>query len=218
MLIGSYAREDASPQSDIDILTILRRMVPRRRLTTLLPKGRLARKVSILPMTANMFRLRYKMGGLFIRHVVDEGKLLYDDGLYHHLTRIPMPDSRNDSTRELETIRRRVELYSDPSIFNGLYLDFYVRIYRLATETMIISSALRGNPIYNKHEALKEFIRSHPTLKSEATNLARLEPFYSLGVRHSEGKLPFSPVNTRLSEVRKVVSDLERVVEVVQAE
>jgi predicted nucleotidyltransferase len=218
LLIGSQARGDVTPQSDIDIVVVLKSMVSLRKLSESLPQHPFTTRVSILPFADTMFRFRYKLGSLFIRHVVEEGRLLYDDGFYKRLRENPLPNSRKDSMRELEGIRRRLELYNDPSMFNGLYMDYLIRIYRLATEIMIISSALRGKPIYNKREALGEFIRAHPSLEREARSLARLEPFYMVGVRHSNRRLPFSPTNTEESEITGAVSNLRKVLGAVQYE
>src|SRR5205809_982801 len=152
-LFGSYARGDQDESSDIDILVITHGEKLLSEILSLVPDLEIKTKLSLAPYSSSIFVALYKSGSLFVKHLITEGKLLYDDGFYTTLSRQPFPDSFEDSVRELNLIKDRLTLYSDLSIFNGLLFDFYTRIYLMTCDLAIVGLALRNEPQFNKSKA-----------------------------------------------------------------
>jgi predicted nucleotidyltransferase len=215
ILIGSVSRGDYNETSDIDLVIITDIDVPVAEITQGLPKSEFEERLSILPYWKPLFRKRYLWGNLFIRHVVEEGKVQFDRGFYEELLKAPFRDSREETRFELELVKKRLYTYNNLKLFNNLFIDFFTRIYRLSAETVIVGVALAGKPEFNKHDAFKRFAEVYPEARKEIKDLERLEPFSLAVTRAANIKLPFSPIGSS-REAQKTVSELKKVIEVVE--
>jgi predicted nucleotidyltransferase len=217
LLIGSVSRGDYNETSDIDLVVITDVDVPMAKITRGLPKSELEeRRLSILPYRKSLFRKRYLWGNLFIRHVVEEGKVLFDTGFYEELLKAPLSDSSEETRFELELVKKRLYMCNNNlKAFNNLFIDFFTRMYRLSAETAIVGVALAGKPEFNRHDAFKRFAEVYPGVRKEIKDLERLEPFSLAVTRGADVKLPFSPIGSS-REARKSVSELKKVIEVVE--
>lgn len=177
ILIGSHARDDYNEFSDVDIVIIINKNLEEKMFSDLVSNSSLANKFSLLPYNREIFKLMYRHGNLFVRHVVTEGKILYDNGFLSKLKREPLPSSYNDSKRELDSIKNRLNLYDNPIIFNNLYVDSISRIYKIFSGMVITALGIKNEPQFNKEKALERFLKLYPNLKEDILSLNELKPF-----------------------------------------
>jgi len=177
ILTGSYARGDFDKSSDIDIVLITQREASRRELFSRLPASPIRSLVSLHPISSASFVTMYQNGNLFVRHVITEGKTLFDRGFYRSLRRDPMPFSNREMFREWDLTKKRLELYSDADIFNYLFKECLSRIYHMACRIAIVASAIDGNPTFNKETAFGRLIRSYPKCGKDVSQLMTLRRF-----------------------------------------
>jgi predicted nucleotidyltransferase len=212
-LIGSYARKDYSEYSDIDILLITSKDIKRSEILRYIDSSVLKNKLSLLPYSKMRFTEMYKNGNLFVRHVMAEGELLFDDGFVKELNKEPFPSTRNDSLKELSSIKERLKFYNDPSIFNNLFSDCFYRIYRLFSRVMIIGVALRNEYEFNRHKAIKRLIELYPFLKDDVLSLEKLEK-YSFKANMIKDK---DSTTMSESDVQENVAKLKKVIEFIES-
>jgi predicted nucleotidyltransferase len=79
ILFGSFARGDATPGSDIDLLLVLESdpRLPRDRIPDFLPTG-LPAGVDVIPLTRSELYERLAAGDAFLARVLSEGEVLFD--------------------------------------------------------------------------------------------------------------------------------------------
>ena len=79
ILFGSYARGEATPDSDVDLLVVLHfRVTSFRKSLEILNALDIRFPVDLLARTPTDVRVRYKELDPLIRDAIDEGKVLYD--------------------------------------------------------------------------------------------------------------------------------------------
>lgn len=159
----------------------------------------------------------YLKGSLFVRHVITEGRTLYDNGFLTQLKKEPLRNSYADSLRELESIKKRLKLYEKPSIFKDLYVDCLSRVYRIFLEVVTVAVALKDEPIFNREKALTHFLRAYPSVAEDVQALESLRPFAMarMGVfKYRSESLP----KLSLREIEEIIARLWEIIKVVESE
>jgi len=131
ILIGSQARGDPHIYSDIDLLVISKSVLERRWFYSLLPCEMNIKELSILPYTTSIFTQLHNEGSLFIAHVLNEGKILYDDGYFTDLKMLPFKIQRESILLQWDIIKQRISLYDNLSIYGEVFVDCSLYAYTL---------------------------------------------------------------------------------------
>jgi len=215
ILVGSYARGDFVSSSDIDIVAITKRSTTSRQIRNMVPILAANPRLSVYPYSRDIFRMRYRLGDLFIRHVIEEGEVIYDDGSYRRLLEEPFPKNSEQALRELELVKKKLGTF-ELKAFNRLYLDYLAQLYALSVQTAIAALILAGHPEYNKRRMFKQMARLYPKVKTESANLERLAPFALAATKGLHQKMPFPPVGSE-KEVKASVSSLKKVIDEVES-
>jgi predicted nucleotidyltransferase len=215
VLFGSYARDDYHEYSDVDFLIITETVTRRSDILSGLPASPVKDRLNLSTFTTTVFTAMYRSGAIFVRHVLTEGKILHDNGFLKALVAEPFPDSKQYCLNELTLVKNCLGLYQDLVIFDNHYRDMLLPIWRLARQAVGVGVALKGNPVYNKSEAIKRFVQLYPALKGDVAILRKLEPFSLL--TQDRVKLPFDPTGAT-RQVKESLSSLGRIVQFVEQE
>ena len=215
ILIGSYSRGDNTEYSDLDLVIVSASSLPRSSFYSLLPLRLRTRELSLLPYPWDVFKDLYYEGALFMAHVVTEGKVLYDDGYFATLTRIPFKVSVNSLLLQWRMLKHRVELFDDMSIYGRVFVDCLSHLYSILKNVAIIALALGGELEFNKSRALETFVSKYPKLRRDITELRRLQSFHLIWHKSAPVVEPFVPLKCRkLTET--YVDRLKRVIATVE--
>lgn len=210
-LLGSVARGNASPESDVDLLLITRGATRPSRLMRRLPPGLRQERLSLLCFSMERWEEEVERGALFLHHVRLEGEALHDPdgvlggGLASVADRLP------DVAGELETLRRRLRLYRDLSRLNGRHLFALAHLYSIGKAAAIARCIQLDEPTFVKEEALESLASREPSLAVAAETVTRLRPFYDVTRGRLGVSLPFEPVDAD-DEIRHAVVAIEQLV------
>lgn len=214
LLFGSYARGDTNPTSDVDVLMITKKEIPRTEIMHSLPESPIKNKLKISIYSPSFFQTMYQNGALFVYHILSESKIIFDDGFIESLRKIPFPLSLADCQNELRLLKVVLSLYEDPTPFNNSFANAYSRLYSILGRVIILGVALRTKPIFNKKKALERFLPLYPSTAENVNALTELEPFTGLMSENYSG-LPFSPEGTP-DRFYSYVLKLKEVIDVVE--
>jgi len=189
-LLGSTARGDAEPGSDIDLLAVVdaRRHVKDVRSRALRVLG--VRKVQTKVL--DEARLAEILGGrsTFAVHVLREAVIVHDEG--HRFARLRAQHSPDAPVRaDPAALRRRLELYGDLDWCQGLYLYSLADCYSIGRAAAYALLGQRGNFEFSAGKALARVAEEWSDLRPAAERIARLRPFFVLADRDVRGPLPF---------------------------
>jgi predicted nucleotidyltransferase len=203
VLIGSFARGDSAPLSDIDLVVVTKTAVSGRLLAAALPQSELKRSLALLPSSELSFKVKYRRGDRFLRNVVEDGKVLYDDGFYEGLLREPFPDSRLSSVREIEDAKRYLSLFASPTVFNRRYMHCLPVLRFLSIKVIMAAVELAGRHDSSKRAAVQRFVELYPSHEAEARRLSSPEGYGS-------------DSTASMSEATRAIASLKRLVDAVE--
>ena len=208
-LVGSVARGDARPDSDIDLLVIATKRLARSTLLQRLPAALCEENWSFLVYTDTAWLRDAQEGSLFIEHVRLEGETLYDanrvldEGLEALARRGPDPSA------DLQRRLRQVRLYRDPARLNGQHLFALSHLYAIGKAVAIARCAQLGKTTFVKDDALRSVAELRPEVSAEAEIISRLRPFYDRTGGRDSGRVPFEPVNAE-AEIQRAIAAIQR--------
>lgn len=208
-LVGSVARGDARPDSDIDLLVIATKRLARSTLLRRLPVALREENWSFLIYTDTAWLRDAREGSLFIEHVRLEGETLHDadgvleEGLEALARRGPDPSA------ELQRRLRQVRLYRDPARLNGQHLFALSHLYAIGKAVAIARCSQLGKTTFVKDDALRSMAELRPEVSAEAEVISRLRPFYDRTGGRDSGRVPFEPLNAE-AEIERAVAAIER--------
>lgn len=189
-MLGSVARGDACPDSDIDIMVITGRPLRRSQLMERIPKESRDARLSLLPVSEERWKYASRCGSLFVHHALLEGVSLYDPhdvlqaGFRCAASKAP------DVDREVERQLAKLRLYRDPRRLNGQHLFALSHVYAIGKAIVIARCTELGNPTFVKDEAFQRLTDLRPGLAPALQLVAGLRPFYDL-THGRERRLPF---------------------------
>ena len=207
-LVGSVARGDARPDSDVDLVVVCER--PVRELVAGLPDIiRDDDHLSLICRTPDQVREMAFGGSLFLYHVRTEGKVLHDpDGfladVFDATARVPL-DTKGEIRRRAAGLRH----YRHLERFGNRYLFALADLYAIGKGIAVAWCAELEQPTFVKSDALAIVARTRPALRSEIAIIEQLRPFYDTTRGHRAQLLPFDPIGAR-SEVERAVRAVTR--------
>ncbi len=181
----------------------------------LLPSRLRLDEVSILPYPSNVFTGMYAEGTLFMAHVVNEGRIVYDDGYYEALERVPFKISAESVLTQWNMLKLRMALFDDLSIYGRVFVDCLSHLYSILKNVAIIALAMKGQFEFNKRKALSRFASEFPELKEDVNELCQLRSFYLIWHKSASIPQPFEPLNCRektqvfLTRLRRIIEKVE---------
>jgi predicted nucleotidyltransferase len=189
-VLGSTARGDAEPGSDIDLLAVVdaRSHVKDVRRRALCALG--ARKVQTKVL--DEARLAEILGGrsTFAVHVVREAVIVHDEG--HRFARLRAQHSPDAPVRaDPAALRRRLDLYDGLDWCQGLYLYCLADCYSTGRAAAYALLGQRRIFEFSAGKALARVADEWPDLRPAAERIACLRPFFVLADRDVHEPLPF---------------------------
>ncbi len=211
-LIGSVARGDDRPDSDVDVLVVVRERQTPSELLAQLPKRLRSQRLALICKSRHALAQMAQDGSLFLAHARMEGRLAYDpEGLlqaaFDVSTRTPL-----DISRELRSRAASLRHYRHLDRFGGNFLFALAHLYGLGKGAAIARSAQAGTPTFVKSNALEELASDHPELREDVKVIQRLRPFYDLTRGHSVATLPFSYIDA-VNETHQAVEAVRHLAE-----
>jgi predicted nucleotidyltransferase len=201
-LLGSAARGDAGPGSDLDLLAMVdaRRHVKdvRRRVSRALGAGRVPTS-KVQTKILDEARLAEILAGrsTFAVHVLREAVIVHDED--HRFAQLRAHHSPDTPVRaDPAALRRRLELYNDLDWCQGLYLYCLADCYSTGRAAAYELLGQRGIFEFSAGKALERVADEWPEQGSAAECIARLRPFFLLAGRDVHEPLPFPYRDRRL--------------------
>ena len=189
------ARNNFRDSSDIDLLLITSHEIRSRELKKRIPKTLLPKEgiINFSIYSEARFSSAYKKGSLFLAHLVNEGKVLYDNGFYEHLRQEVFEPSEQKMRTKLKVLKMKLEIADDLRKYNNLYVGLLADFFTISKILAFNVLAMSGEAVFDKKKAFFQLAEKHPHYKEEIYKLYGLEPFF---LRNSKGvseSLPFSP-------------------------
>jgi len=147
-------------------------------------------------------------------HVLQEGSILYDDGLVSSTSR-NYEVSTEDLLLQWRIAKSRAESLGNLSVYGNIFVDPLSRLYPLAKKICILALAFRGEFLFNRHSVYYAMIREFPDLADNLRELYGLRPFAIAWKRPIRTSLPFAPVNCR-RETERLRDLLKQVIDRVE--
>jgi len=211
LLIGSYSRGDNSKTSDIDVVVISEAGHSVAELNAQLPESSYAQRVSLLPISASIFRTMYRNGNLFARHIVKEGRVIYDNGFLESIKKEMLPESKKDALRALKVAKERLTIYHNIEAFNNYHVYPASRLFSTLRQVVVAGVAIKGEAVFSQGEAVTRFLQYYPETRPDIERLLKLRP-YALMVSRHRAHPAQPPRKMSASNLRLMVDSLERVV------
>jgi predicted nucleotidyltransferase len=188
-LIGSTARGDAGPGSDIDVLAVVdagshvkevrlhavRAIGDRRVQTKVLAEERLA---EVLAGRSS-----------FAVHVLREAVVVHDEDSGFERLRAQHPRDAPIHA-DPDALRGRLELYADLDWCQGQYLYCLADSYSAGRAAAYALLTAQGIFEFSAPKALSQLARERPDLRDAARRIAALRPFFLLATRDIREPLP----------------------------
>jgi nucleotidyltransferase-like protein len=194
-LVGSVARGDARPDSDIDLLVVAEQKMRRHDLLAKMCPAARDPRLSFISYSLEGLMAEAASGSLFLHHVRLEGVTLHDRaGMLRNALNIAAsrpPDVAAEIQRQL----KRLRLYREPERLNGEHLFALAHLYAIGKGIAIARCVALHEPVFVKAEALKVVAEHHPELADDVAAIVELEPFYDLTRDRPRAALPFRPTN-----------------------
>jgi hypothetical protein len=187
VVIGSVARGEAQPESDLDLLLLTHSTRLLSRFYARISRLRLPRPLSIITYSPEVFEDFWREGSLFVFHVLTEGRTLWDTGPLRSLSRCSFRLKR-DFQEDIATQAARLDVFRDPRPFRGNYLNAYARLFPIYKNTVFFSLAQAGIPVFDKGVALDLFYCLHPSLAPLQSRLNTLQAYYREATRAPKAK------------------------------
>ncbi len=214
IVIGSVARGDNVPTSDLDLLILT---TSKARLTSYYSMPSVVKTtppINIITYTPRDFKKFWDEGSLFVYHVLTEGMVAWDDGTLARLLRRPFKLKR-DFSADIAIQIERLKMFRDPRAFDGIFIYAFAELFKIYKNIVFFTLAEVGHPEFNKKKGVTRFYRLRPNLVHLRPLLASLEPYYMASVRGA-APVPTSSPKAAAEKLTRVVRALEELGEAVR--
>jgi predicted nucleotidyltransferase len=207
-LLGSKARGDTDPGSDIDLLAVVdarSHVKDVRRLALHVLAASKVQTSKVQTKVVDEARLAELLGGrsTFAVHVLREAVIVHDEG--HRFAQMRAKHSPDAPVRaDPAAMRRRLDLYDSLDWCQGLYLYCLADCYSTGRAAAYALLGQRGIFEFSGGKALARIADEWPDLRSAAQRIACLRPFFVLADRDVHEPLPF-PYRDRRPEAEAAV-------------
>lgn len=212
ILFGSVARNRIKDSSDIDLLLVTSQELRPREVEKMIPKGLLPkeRRISLSIYSKAMFCHAYKKGSLFVTHLINEGKVFYDNGFYKNLRQKVFKPSKQKMRITLKILKDKLEITNDLRKYNNLYIGVLAGFFSISKILVYNLLAMNGEFVFDKRKAFSRLAERYPHYREEINKLYSLEPFYLRNVKGISKPLPFSPYNCeeKVAEMRESINGI----------
>jgi Polymerase beta, Nucleotidyltransferase len=191
VLMGSVARGDAIPSSDIDILAITSSGARPTELLSAVKESCPADRLSLVAESQAHFASLCEQGALFALHVRTEGRTLFerDRWLLNQLTRTR--DIQPNPELTFRWAEAELRHYEHLERFNGIFLFVLARMYSIGRAVAIGLTVTDGTPVFGKDRPFLTAARTRPPLRVELERVAALRPFHERVAGKPRSVLPF---------------------------
>lgn len=155
LLHGSYARGDASIDSDIDLIVISDAKVYASDLNFKLEEH-FKQHFSVTVLNKVTFFNLWEKGVLFLYFSLKEGRVLYDRNFITGIKVENFP-FKNNYRIDVQIEIKKTDIYRDYSKYNGCYRYPTGKIYTCFKRISILKLAQDGIFISGKHQAIKQY-------------------------------------------------------------
>lgn len=204
-VLGSVARGEEHPGSDIDLLLIADKPI---RPSALYSKLDGSDSVSLIIHTRESFGRISAKRAIFAIHVRDEGKVLFDRHGWLSGQLESLVGQKADPAPTYQWANREIERYRNLARFNGIYHFALARLYSIARAVAIGITVDKGEPQYGKDEPFSWIAIQYPALADPALRLSSLRAFREIEGGYDRVSPPFDDRGAD-SEMRQAVADLE---------
>lgn len=189
------ARNKFGDSSDIDLLLVTSQEIRPREVEKRIPKALLPkeRSISLSIYSEARFSSAYKKGSLFFAHLINEGKVLYDNGFYKRLRQEVFKPSEQKIRTTLKVLKAKLEIADDLRKYNNLYVGVLADLFTMSKILAYNLLAMNGEAVFDKKKAFSGLAERYPHYKEEIYKLYGLEPFFLRNTKGVSEPLPFSP-------------------------
>lgn len=208
-LLGSAARGEAGPTSDIDILVLTDKVCRPSELLSKLDAQ--DPRLALICKSFENFEAACRRGSVFSTHVRAEGQIVYDPGGELRTVLAENAAVPADVEASYRWASRELRRYDDLAPFGGLYSFVFARLFAVGRAVAIARSIEIGTPRFGKLTPFRALTESHPELSASVKGTVSLKPFHD----RADGKpvidLPFEHrgahgrAKTALNDVRALL-------------
>jgi predicted nucleotidyltransferase len=197
-VLGSVARGDDDPHSDLDILAVIDDASDNALLQR--TRGRVPASLSGHPVQVRAIRRGHladlvERRTLFAAHLAREARVVFDRKRdLKRARRLFERDPRVDESPA--ELRGRLGPYEELSWCRGHYVICLSDLYMLGRSGAMLALAKQGIFRFGRRDVFAQHSLLFPELSSAARTLSALEPFYMRVRRGFNAPLPFAPRNT----------------------
>jgi hypothetical protein len=192
VVFGSVARGDSNKNSDLDILLI---ESDTDKANSILEKQDLPNlPVNYVNYSHDLFKKYYDMGSLFLHHIFEQGVLLSGSELEwsKYKEQFKLKNNFND---EINKIKSDIEVYSDISIFNGMFYSPLANAFPMMKNYCIFTLANAGIFEFNKVKCIEKMKASSNAI----SDFLLLQSFYDSSVKGLDVDLGVDPCSIEAS-------------------
>lgn len=163
IVIGSVARGDNVPTSDLDLLILT---TSKARLTSYYSIPSVVKTtppISIITYTPRDFKKFWDEGSLFVYHVLTEGMVAWDDGTLARLLRHPFK-LKLDFSADIAIQIKRLKMFRDPRAFDGVFMYAFAELFKIYKNIVFFTLAQMGTRNSTRKRESRDFIGSDQTL------------------------------------------------------
>lgn len=215
VLFGSFARGDATPTSDVDVLVIHERSVSvvalRELYAASIARGELAHRVTPIFFTSNALRQEFGRHPSFAAHLRDEGVVLYRTPALTEVEAIlnSIQLTSDSLSRELITRMRPLRSLSKLNRFNGEFAPALANLFAVGRSVVTIKLLDAGVHEYSWRRIFEVYAELRPDMIEHIHRVEELRPFYEH--LYNRSQLPDDALRVNPNYVEKAILSINAI-------
>jgi predicted nucleotidyltransferase len=203
-LLGSFARGQDDPFSDLDILAVVEdrsETTLLHRQAALMPAALMGHPIQVRTLRRSHLAELVKKRTLFAAHLAQEAQIAFDRR--RDLRRAKREFDRNPGVDESPAeLKGKFGPYEQLAWCRGHYLICLADLYMLGRSGAMLALAKHGTYEFGRRDVFVRHSDVFPELSAAATSLGELEPYYMRVRRGVLAPLPFVPRDCDLEAER----------------